>query len=156
MERRFGIVLPHWDAHVLPFGQDQVALRDEIRKLIEPQSVQQGDGRFPSDPIRPLSIHIWVQVAAVVEESVIVRFHIFPGPILGSQLAIGAIFARNVIPRIVVQKARKVLPCQGRANLDGDQQRVLRHRRRPVAADKQLDFRHRSPLLPAHGKLLLL
>ena len=46
------------------------------------------------------------EIAAVVAEAVVIRLHVFPGPVLHGHLTIGAILVRNILAGIVPVKLR--------------------------------------------------
>ena len=59
------------------------------------------------------------EIAAVVAEAVVIRLHVFPGPVLGGQLAVHGVESGNVFALIVVQHIRQTHRRLGGPHLNG-------------------------------------
>ena len=54
--------------------------------------------------VRQRSFRFRIEIAAIVEETIIIRLYIFLRPILGGKLTVGVVFRGNVISCIVMEK----------------------------------------------------
>ena len=69
---------------------------------------------------------VQIQVAAVVEKSVVVRLHVLPRPVVGGELTVGAVLLGDVLSRIIVGKTGEMVLGQRRPHLHGVEQGVRR------------------------------
>ena len=85
------------------------------------------------------------KIAAVVAEAVVIRLHVFPGPVLHGHLTVGAVFVRNILAGIVPGKLRVHCLLRQRRTAVNRMVNALRNLLAVFArriAHKNLDIRH--------------
>ena len=75
-------MLPHWDVHIFPLGENHIPFLNQLCKPLIAQPVQHLKRRLPFNYIGKPCRLIGVKIAPVVEKAIVVRFNIFPRPIL--------------------------------------------------------------------------
>lgn len=141
-------VLPHLghSANIAGLGQNKIIFGDKVLNSVgAPVEVLDSDGvELRIDDVAPdVTRVLWDlvkgEIAAIVEEAVVVSRLVFPGPVLGGEFTEAGIAVGNVVSGVIIVEPRELGVLAG-IGLDGNKNRVVEIGKRLMSGDKDADF----------------
>ena len=141
-------VLPHLghSANIAGLGQNKVIFRDKaLNSVGVPVEVLDSGGvKLRIDDTAPdVTRVLWDlvkgEIAAIVEEAVVVSRLVFPGPILSGEFTEAGVAGGDVVSGVIIVEPRELGVLAG-IGLDGNKNGVVEIGKRLMPGDKDADF----------------